>query len=145
MKHTLLALAALALFACGQGSHAKPIIDLSGRSSAQARVGGSDSVEFTVKNTGSQPFSLLVVYLNGKDDWFKHHVITDPAGCTIHRSLERLECGRLAVGETRTLTIVGSPTDPGNFDFDVAIIDEEQGELLYPDRDALGWSEVITR
>jgi hypothetical protein len=139
---TLAALIACAA-SCGQ-SHPKPTIDLSGRSSAQARVGGSDTVEMTVKNTGSQPFSLLVVYLNGKDDWFKHHVITDPAGCTIHKSLERLECGGLAAGETKTLTIVGSPKDAGNFDFEVGIVDEEGDDLLYPDRDALEWSEVIT-
>jgi hypothetical protein len=145
LRPLLVAAILLALGAgCGQASHPKATIDLSGRSSAQARVGGSDTVELTVKNTGSQSFSLLVVYLNGKDDWFKHHVITDPAGCTIYKNLERLECGRLAVGETKALAIVGSPRDAGNFEFQVAIVDEEQGDLVYPDQDALDWNEAIT-
>lgn len=69
---------------------------------------------------------------------------TDAAGCTINKDLERLECGRLGAGETKTLTIIGSPKDAGNFDFEVGIVDEEQGDLLYPDRDVLGWSEAVT-
>jgi hypothetical protein len=131
------------LAGCG-ASHPKPTIDLSGKSTVQARVGGSDDVEVTVKNTGNQPFSLLVIYLDGKDDWFKHHVVTDPAGCTINKNEERLECGRLGVGEVRMLTIVGSPKDAGNFDFQVAIVDQEQNDLLYPDGDALDWREAVT-
>ncbi len=48
MKRIILAVAALAFFACGQAGHAKPIIDLSGRSSAQAQVGGSDTGKLSI-------------------------------------------------------------------------------------------------
>jgi hypothetical protein len=128
----------------GGVSHPKPVIDLSGRSSTQSSVGAEDAVSLTVTNKGPGDFQTLIVYLNSKDDWFKHHVITDPSGCTINSSLERLECGPLKVGETRTLSVVASPKDAGNFNFEVGIADQEGSALYYPDLDALDWSEAVT-
>src|SRR6266850_6772946 len=78
-----------------------PQIDLSGRMSHQARVGGEDAISLTVTNKGPGDFETLVIYLNSSDNWWKNHVITDPSGCTIHASLERLDCGPFKLGETR--------------------------------------------
>jgi hypothetical protein len=112
--------------------------------SSHAKVGGEDEISVTVTNKGPGDFQTLVVYLNSKDDWFKHHVITDPSGCTINKDLERLDCGPMKVGETRTLNIFGSPKDAGNFDFQLAIVDQEGSNLIYPDLDAMSWSEAVT-
>jgi hypothetical protein len=128
----------------GGANHPKPAIDLSGRSSTQSSVGAEDAVTLTVTNKGPGDFETLIVYLNSKDDWFKHHVITDPSGCTINTNLERLECGPLKVGETKTLSILASPKDAGNFNFQLGIADQEGSSLYYPDLDALDWSEAVT-
>jgi hypothetical protein len=115
-----------------------------GRSTTTSTVGGTDAVQVTVTNDGSNA-SDLILYLNASDDWFKHHVITDPDGCTINKNLERLECGPLAAGETKTINVAGSPKDAGNFNFELDVADEEQGSgLLYPDKGALTWSEAVT-
>jgi len=70
-------------------------------------VGGSDALQVTVTNNDSNA-SQLILYLNAKDDWFKHHVMTDPGGCSINKSLERLDCGPFAAGETKTINVAGS-------------------------------------
>lgn len=106
-------------------------------------VGGSDAVQMTVTNNGSNA-NNFIIYLNSKDDWFKHHVITDPGGCTINKDLERLECGPLAAGETRIINIGGSPKDAGNIDFAEDAADEEGGHLLYPKLGEITWSETVT-
>jgi len=118
--------------------------DVSGRSIAHSTVGGSDATQVTVTNNGSNA-SNLILDLNAKDDWFKHHVITDPDGCTINKDLERLECGPLAASATRTINVGGSPKDAGNFDFELDVADEEGSQLLYPDKGALTWSESVTQ
>jgi hypothetical protein len=117
--------------------------DVSGRSITSSTVGGTDATQVTVTNNGSNA-SQLILYLNAKDDWFKHHVITNPGGCTINKNLERLDCGPLAAGETKTINVEGSPKDAGNFDFELDVADEEGSQLLYPDKGALTWSEAVT-
>lgn len=117
--------------------------DVSGRSITSSAVGGTDATQVTVTNKGSNA-SQLILYLNAKDDWFKHHVITNPGGCTINKNLERLDCGPLAAGETKTINVEGSPKDAGNFDFELDVADEEGSQLLYPDKGALTWSETVT-
>jgi hypothetical protein len=106
-------------------------------------VGGTDATQVTVTDNGTNA-SQLILYLNAKDDWFKHHVITNPGGCTINKNLERLDCGPLAGGETKTINVEGSPKDAGNFDFELDVADEEGSQLLYPDKGALTWSETVT-
>jgi hypothetical protein len=117
--------------------------DVSGRSILSSSVGASDATQVTVTNNGSNA-AKLILYLNAKDDWFKHHVITNPGGCTINKSLERLECGPFATGATKTINVEGSPKDAGNFDFELDVADEEGSQLLYPDQGALTWSETVT-
>lgn len=117
--------------------------DVSGRSTTSSTVGGNDATQVTVTNNGSNA-SDLILYLNASDDWFKHHVITDPDGCTINKNLERLECGPLAAGATKTINIGGSPKDAGNFNFELDVADEEGSQLIYPDKGALTWSEAVT-
>jgi hypothetical protein len=126
----------------GSNSSKQPALkwDVSGRHT----VGGTDATQVTVTNNGSNA-SQLILYLNAKDDWFKHHVITNPGGCTINKNLERLHCGPLAVGETKTINVEGSPKDAGNFDFELDVADEEGSQLLYPDKGALTWSETVTQ
>jgi hypothetical protein len=51
---------------------------------------------------------------------------------------ERLECGRLRVGEVRTLSV--PPRDAGNFDFQVAIVDQEQEQDVVAGAAAVGLS-----
>lgn len=94
-------------------------------------------------NNGSAA-SNLILYLNAKDDWFKHHVITDPGGCSVNKNLERLDCGAFAAGETKTINVAGSPKDAGNFDFELDVADQEGSQLLYPDKGSLTWSETVT-
>jgi hypothetical protein len=129
----------------GSNSSKQPALkwDVSGRHTSTSTVGGSDAVQVTVTNNGSNG-SDLILYLNAKDDWFKHHVITNPGGCTINKNLERLECGAFAAGETKTINVEGSPKDAGNFDFELDVADEEGSQLLYPDEGALTWSETVT-
>ena len=115
-----------------------------GRATTSSRVGGTDAVQVTVTNNGSAA-SNFIIYLNAKDDWFKHHVITDPGGCTINKNLERLECGPLAAGETKTVNIAGSPKDAGNFDFASDAADQEGSTLLYPNLGEITWSETVTQ
>lgn len=117
--------------------------DVSGRAITTSRVGGTDAFQITVTNNGPDA-SDLILYVNSKDDWFKHHVVTDPGGCSINKGLERLECGPIKSGETRTINVEGSPKDAGNFDFAVDVADEESSTLSYPDKGAWTWSEVIT-
>jgi hypothetical protein len=117
--------------------------DVSGRSLTSARVGGTDATQVTVTNNGANA-SNLILYLNAKDNWFKHHVITDPGGCTINKNLERLDCGPFAAGATKTINIEGSPKDAGNFDFELDVADDEGSQLIYPDQGALTWSETVT-
>lgn len=114
-----------------------------GRAITRSSVGGSDAVQMTVTNNGSNA-SNFIIYLNSKDDWFKHHVITDPGGCTINKNLERMECGPLGAGETRTINIGGSPKDAGNFDFAEDAADQEGSNLLYPKLGEITWSETVT-
>jgi hypothetical protein len=116
--------------------------DVSGRSTPTSTVGGSDAFQITVTNNGPDA-SDLILYVNAKDDWLKHHVVLDPGGCTINKSLERLECGPLQSGETRTINIEGQPKDAGNFDFEVDVADDEGSQLSYPDKGALVWSETV--
>jgi hypothetical protein len=118
--------------------------DVSGRHTSTSTVGGTDALQVTVTNNGSAA-SNLILYLNAHDDWFKHHVITDPGGCSINKNLERLDCGPLAAGETKTINVEGSPKDAGNFDFELDVADEEGSQLLYPDKGALTWSETVTQ
>ncbi len=115
--------------------------DLSGRSITSSKVGGTDATQVMVTNNGSNA-SQLILYLNAKDDGFKHHVITNPGGCTINKNLERLDCGPLAAGETKTINVEGSPK-AGNFDFELDVADEEGSQLLHPDKGALTWSETV--
>lgn len=119
--------------------------DVSGRAIHTSQVGGSDAVQLTVKNNGPTA-SNFIIYLNSGDDWFKHHVITgNDGGCTINKNLERLECGPLASGATKTVNIDGSPKDAGNFDFEAAAADQEGTDLFYPEQDGvLTWSETVT-
>ncbi|HEX9562136.1 MAG TPA: hypothetical protein VGA76_12985 [Candidatus Dormibacteraeota bacterium] len=119
--------------------------DVSGRAIRTSHVGGSDSVQITVKNNGPKA-SNFIIYLNSGDDWFKHHVITgNDGGCSINKDLERLECGPLESGATKTVNIDGSPKDPGNFNFEAAAADQEGSDLLYPQQDGvLTWSEAVT-
>jgi len=128
-----------------QGSKNQPALKwtVDGRAIRASQVGGSDAVQMTVTNNGPDA-AHFIIYLNAKDDWFKHHVITDPDGCTIINSLERLDCGPLDAGETKTINIGGSPKDAGNFDFEADAAAEEGGALLYPDLGAITWSEAIT-
>jgi hypothetical protein len=129
----------------GSNSSKQPALkwDVSGRHTSTSTVGGSDATQVTVTNNGSNA-SQLILYLNAKDDWFKHHVITDPGGCSINKNLERLDCGAIAAGETKTINVVGSPKDAGNFDFERDVADEEGSQLFYPDKGALTWSETVT-
>lgn len=85
----------------------------------------------------------MVVYLNGRDDWFKHHVITDPSRCTINKDLERLECGRFVESALAAFIILGSPKDAGDFNFELAIGDQDGSTLKYPDNNMLTWSEAV--
>jgi hypothetical protein len=119
--------------------------DVSGRAIRTSRVGGSDAVQLTVKNNGPKA-SNFIIYLNTGDDWFKHHVITgNDGGCSINKDLERLECGPLESGATKTVNIEGSPKDAGNFDFEAAAADQEGSDLFYPEQDGvLTWSETVT-
>ncbi len=114
-----------------------------GRQTTEAVVGGSDAFQVTVTNNGSDA-SNLILYLNSKDDWLKHHVVTDPDSCTLNSSLERLECGPIKDGETRVINVTGSPKDAGNFTFAVDVADEEGSTLLYPNLGELYWSEAVT-
>jgi len=127
------------------GSKNQPALkwDVSGRSILSSSVGATDATQVTVTNNGSAA-SNLILYLNAKDDWFKHHVITNPGGCTINKDLERLDCGPFAAGATKTINVEGSPKDAGNFDFELDVADEEGSQLLYPDQGALTWSETVT-
>ena len=117
--------------------------DVSGRAITTSSVGRSDAFQITVTNNGSAA-SNLILYVNAKDDWLKHHVVTDPGGCSINKNLERLECGALAAGQTRIINVAASPKDAGNFDFEIDVADEEGSQLSYPDKGAWTWSETIT-
>jgi hypothetical protein len=135
----------IALAAAG-GSHGNAATlnwDVEGRHTGQSVVGGSDAFQVTVTNHGSDA-SELILYVNSADNWLKHHVVTDPGGCTLNSSLERLECGPIKAGETRTINVAGSPKDAGNFNFAVDVADQEGSTLLYPKLGELTWSEAIT-
>ncbi len=138
-------IAVIASGGSGGGSKSQSALKWSadGRSTTASTVGGTDAVQVTVTNNGSNA-SNLILYLNASDDWFKHHVITDPGGCTINKNLERLECGLFAAGATKTINVAGSPKDAGNFDFELDVADQEGSQLLYPDKGALTWSEAVT-
>jgi len=128
----------------GHGSTQTLNWTVDGRHTGQSVVGGSDAFQVTVTNNGSEA-SNLILYVNAKDDWLKHHVVTDPGGCTLNTNLERLECGPIKAGETRTINITGSPKDAGNFNFAVDVADEEGSDLLYPNLGELTWSEAVTQ
>jgi hypothetical protein len=135
----------IALLGGGQSNKSTLKWDVSGRAIRTSHVGGSDAVQLTVKNNGPKA-SNFIIYLNSGDDWFKHHVITgNDGGCSINKDLERLECGLLESGATKTVNIEGSPKDAGNFDFEAAAADEEGSDLFYPEQDGvLTWSETVT-
>jgi hypothetical protein len=129
----------------GNGSKNQPTLkwDFSGRAIRTATVGGTDAFQITVTNNGPAA-SDLILYVNAKDNWLKHHVITKSEGCTLNKNLERLECGSFAAGETRIVNVEGSPKDAGNFDFEVDVADQEGSQLSYPDKAAWVWSETVT-
>ncbi len=138
-------------FIAGGRSNGQPALrwTVDGQSTTSSTVGGADTVQVTVTSEGTVWFALaaahnLVIYMNARDDWFKHHVITDPGGCTINMSLERLDCGQLAAGATKTVNVEASPKDAGNFAFELDVADEEGSHLLYPARGSLTWKETIT-
>jgi len=135
----------IAVAAAG-GSHGSTTLNwtVDGRHTSQSVVGGSDAFQVTVTNNGSDA-SDLILYVNSGDDWLKHHVVTDPGGCSLNTSLERLECGPIKAGETRTINVTGSPKDAGNFNFAVDVADEEGSNLLYPKLGELTWSEAVTQ
>ena len=142
---TVVGVVIIALVGGGHSNKSTLKWDVSGRAIRSSEVGGSDAVQITVKNNGPKA-SNFIIYLNSGDDWFKHHVITGNDGdCTINKDLERLECGPLESGETKTVNIDGSPKDAGNFDFEAAAADQEGSDVFYPVEDGvLTWSETVT-
>ena len=133
----------IGVIAGGSKNNAALKWDFSGRAITTSRVGGADAFQITVSNNGPAA-SDLILYMNAKDDWFKHHVITKSEDCTINKDLERLECGSFPAGQTRIINVEGSPKDAGNFDFEVDVADQEGSDISYPDKAAWVWSETIT-
>jgi hypothetical protein len=138
-------------FIAGGRSSSQPALrwTVDGQSTTSSTVGGKDTVQITVTSEGTVWFALaaaynMVIYLNARDDWFKHHVITNPGDCTINMNLERLDCGQLAAGATKIIGIEGSPKDAGNFAFELDVADQEGAQLLYPARGSFTWKEIVT-
>ena len=106
-------------------------------------------MQVTVTNNGTiwfapAPANDLVLLLNAKDNWFLHHLIKAPVGCTINSNRGGLECGEFAAGATRTFTVESSPKDAGHFDFELDVADQEGSNLLHPDGGSVTWSETVT-
>jgi hypothetical protein len=113
------------------------------QSTTRSVVGRTDSVTVTITNN-DKAANNLILYLNGKDDWLKHHAISNSGGCILNQSLERLECGRLGAGEIKTINITGSAKGTGTFNFELDIADEEGSQLLHPGKGPVTWSEIVT-
>ena len=133
----------------GSKSHPALRWNVHGQASTSSTVGGTDTVQVTITNNGTiwfapAPANDLVLLLNAEDNWFLHHLINAPVGCTINRNLEGLECGEFAAGATRTFTVEGSPKDAGRFDFELDVADREGSNLLRPDGGSVTWSETVT-
>ena len=130
------------VFGCGSASQPRLNWTVDIQAVETTTLGGPDGVFVTVTNNGTAA-SNLDLYMNARDDWFKHHLITNPDGCTINTALERLDCGAFAAGATKTIKVVASPKDAGNFTFEVDVADEEGSNLLHPDKGSMTWNEVI--
>jgi hypothetical protein len=136
-------------FITGGRSNGQPALrwTVDAQPTTSSTVGGTDTLQVTVTSEGTVWFALaaahnMVIYVNARDDWFKHHVITDPGDCTINTKLERLDCGELAAGATKQIRIQGSPKDAGNFAFELA--DEQGAQLLHPARGSFTSYEIVT-
>ncbi len=93
-------------------------IDTSVQATNHTVVGGASDLTVTVTNTGSD-IKDFVMYarVEGADDWFKHHAVTDNGACSVNGSAGRFECGPIARGSTQVFTIHGRAIDAGAFHY----------------------------
>lgn len=94
----------------------------------QSAVGGTSSFSVTVTNKGGD-ITNFVIYANveGRDNWFKHHSLTDSGSCSVDRSHDRFVCGPVAKGSTKTFTIQGTSIDAGHFTYRLTYADDRGG------------------
>ncbi len=113
-------------------------IDTNVQATNHTVIGGESDLTVTVTNSGSD-IKNLVIYANveGADNWFKHHTVTDSGVCAVNQSVGRFECGSVARGATEVFTIRGKANDAGNFHYMVTYADD-RGDL--PLGLGIGWS-----
>jgi hypothetical protein len=91
----------------------------------------------------------IALKFGGKDSYFDHHVIqsTEPS-CQRqdHGGEHFYDCGPVAKGTTKDITITTVVKDAGNFDYKVSLWDIQGEPVLLVDPkgdDTLTWSEVV--
>jgi hypothetical protein len=123
----------------------RPIILVTPAPNHQITLGSLDEVDLTITNKSSSDLRAVVVYLDGADDWFRHHLTTNASSCAVNTGLERLECGGLRANQTMTLVIAGQATHEGYWKFEADVVDQEGSDLVHPGNSTVDWSEYITR
>ena len=117
-------------------------LDTELRATTQSTVGGTTGFQVTVTDKGG-PVKNLAIYVNGKDNWLDHNVVTSSGDCQADRSLGRFLCGELDPGAPVVYSFEASPKDAGNWTFELSYADASADGLPFA-KYSDSWQETVT-
>ncbi len=120
--------------------------DVTASATQAASVGGRAQLVVNVTNTGPAITHIGLTFMSA-DRWYERHTVVDLGTCTVDVDHTAFDCGDLAAGATATYSISGTPTQVGNFHYQLAL-----RELVRPFKyvndhsdgaDVQTWDEVV--
>ena len=85
---------------------------------------------FHIRNMGPN-IGDVGLRLNGGDGWIaQHSIVNTSAGCQQPAQDGLLLCGPIQEGETRTISVTGTPKAAGNYSYEASFCDCSQGRQI---------------
>jgi hypothetical protein len=129
---------------------------LSGVFLPETPVGGQSRATVMLLNKGQAIGNLAIIFVtspqSGYSNWWALHKsigAVQPTTCKVNNTLPGFVCGSIAPNGSANVTMVGTATTPGTFQYAVKFADIAGGKTAYIDEHADGahdyvaWAEVV--
>jgi hypothetical protein len=130
---------------------------LSGVFQPETNVGGQSRATIGLLNKGQRIGNLAIIFVtapqSGYANWWTLHRsvgVVQPTSCKVNSSLPGFVCGAIAVNGSANVTMVGTATTAGTYQYAVKFADIAGGKTAYIDEHADGahdyvaWGEIVS-